>query len=82
MSDKRRRDNEKLGRLLEGIIDTSNPDRKRVYKTAFLKGVFTGVGSVLGATIVIAILLWVLSLFEQVPLVGPLFESLQRTIEQ
>ncbi len=40
-----------------------------------------GLGSVIGATIIIALILWVLSLLEAIPFIGPIAESFQETIE-
>jgi predicted benzoate:H+ symporter BenE len=75
-------DYEALGRQIEAMYEAVNPDRKAVYRTALIKGIFTGVGGVIGATIVVALLLWVLSLFSELPLIGDISESVQTTIEQ
>ncbi|PID44969.1 MAG: hypothetical protein CSB47_10635 [Proteobacteria bacterium] len=42
----------------------------RVVWVNFIAGVFRGLGAVIGASIVIAIIIWLLSLFTQMPLVG------------
>lgn len=57
-------------------------DRKKIYKINFFRGIFFGVGSVLGGTIVIALLVWVLSLFVNLPVIGDTFKDAQNTIEQ
>lgn len=72
---------EEMGRQLEALYDTVNPARRVFYRAAFLKGVLGGVGGVIGATVVIAILIWLLSLFNDVPLVGNFIEAIQRTLE-
>lgn len=74
-------DYEQLGRALESIVVTGYFDKKRVLKMAFYRGIFTGLGSIIGATIVVALLLWVLSLFESVPFIGPIFENIEGTID-
>lgn len=76
------KDYEKMGRMIESMYDAVNPNRKALYRTAFLKGIATGVGGVIGATVVIALVLWLLSLFTEVPLIGGFVESLQNTLEQ
>ncbi len=48
----------------------------------FVRGVFTGLGGVVGATLVLALLLWILSFFQEIPLIGPLFESIPQTVNQ
>lgn len=57
-------------------------DRKRIYKINFFRGIFFGVGSVLGGTLVIAILVWLVSLFVNLPVIGDTFRGVQDTIEQ
>lgn len=73
--------NEQLGQMLRNIYESSYIDRGTMYKMSFLKGVVTGLGGVVGATIVVALLLWVLNFFDEVPLIGPLTEKLQDTVD-
>lgn len=76
-----KRDYEQVGRAVEAIFVSGHYDKFRLYRMSFARGVFQGLGSVIGATIVIAILLWVLSLLEALPLIGDLFEAAQETVE-
>lgn len=78
---KTRKDYEQLGRMIETIFQTEYLERKQMYKMSFLKGLVTGLGGVLGATIVVALLLWILSVFNHVPFVGPIFDNVQDTIK-
>lgn len=48
--------------LLEQLYDDHYTNRWRIYKINFVRGIFFGFGSVLGATIVVSLLIWVLSL--------------------
>lgn len=81
--DKKRSDEyEVIGKLVVDLYDAVNPARATLYKTAFLKGVLSGVGGVVGATVVIALLLWVLSLLGDIPFIGDLSDSVEKTIEQ
>ncbi len=75
------RDYEQLGRMLANIYDSGYIDRNQMYKMSFLKGLVGGLGGVIGATIVVALLIWLLSLFNDVPLIGRLVDNLQNTIE-
>ncbi len=73
-------DYEALGKQVAALYDAINPDRKGLYRTALLKGVATGLGSVIGATVVIAIVAWFLSLAGSVPFIGPITDNVQNTI--
>lgn len=76
------KDYEAMGRQIEALYDSVNPERTTFYKAAFLKGILTGVGGVIGATVVIALLLWVLTLFGDVPLIGDFIDMIRQTIEK
>ncbi len=72
---------EEMGRQIEALYNSVNPSKRVFYRMAFLKGVLGGVGGVIGATVVIALLIWVLSLFGDVPLIGNFVDAIRRTIE-
>lgn len=72
---------EQMGRDLETLYLNINPNRSTFYKAAFLRGILGGVGGVIGATVVIALLLWLLSFFNNVPLIGDFVDAIRRTIE-
>ena len=76
-----KRDYEELGRRLENIYITGYVSRKEMLKMSFLKGVATGLGGVVGATIVVGLLVWTLSLFDTIPLVGPLVENFESSVD-
>lgn len=69
-------------RLTDLLIRAEHIDKRSFYLQSFLRGVVTGAGGVLGATVLIAILLWLLSLFDTVPLIGPFIENTRDTIQQ
>lgn len=75
-------DYEQLGRALESIIETGFVDKAKVYKMSFVKGVLGGFGGVIGATLVVTLLLWILSLFHEVPFVNRLTDNVRNTINQ
>jgi uncharacterized membrane protein YfcA len=72
---------ENLGRMVATIYESGYLDKKQTLKMSFLKGLLGGLGGVIGATIVVALLLWVLSLFKDVPLVGRFTNNVQNTIQ-
>lgn len=73
---------EQLGQMLTNIYESGYIDRNQAYKMSFIKGLIAGLGGVLGATIVVAILLWILTLFSSVPFVGRFTENTRNTIDQ
>lgn len=75
------RDYEQLGRMLTNIYETGYIDRNQMYKMSFAKGVLAGLGGVIGATIVVAALLWLLSFLENVPLLDAVVNNIQNTVE-
>jgi hypothetical protein len=72
---------EALGKQVAALYDHLNPDRGGLYRTAFLKGIVTGVGGVMGATLVVAMLAWLLSIFGQVPFIGPISDNVRNTLQ-
>lgn len=72
---------EQLGRMMQNIYESGYIDKNTFYKMSFIKGVLTGLGGVVGATLVLGLLIWILSLFDQTPIIGPLFDNLQNTID-
>lgn len=78
----KKRENDSKRVVLEEIFNDIYHDRKRIYKINFIRGVLFGIGSAIGGSIAIALIVWVLSLFVNTPLIGNLFENAQHTIEQ
>ncbi len=62
--DKATENNENTARknVIEELFYDFNASRAQIYKMNFFRGIFFGLGSVLGGTIVVALLIWVLSL--------------------
>lgn len=69
---------EELGKKLIAFYESGYVDKKQAIGFSFLKGVAGGFGAFLGGTILIALLLWILSLFDQVPLI----DTIRSTIAQ
>lgn len=61
-------DNERGAResVLEDLFNDFNRNRFTIYKFNFFRGIFFGLGSVIGGTIVIALLIWIFSLLGHV----------------
>jgi len=53
--------------IIEDLFYDFHKSRRQVYFMNFTRGVFFGVGSVVGGTIVVAIVLWLMSLLVDIP---------------
>lgn len=76
-------DNERGSRLalIEDLFYDFNRNRVEVYKMNFIRGIFFGFGSILGGTVVIALLAWVLSFFVEIPGIGDSIQQVQESIQ-
>ncbi len=62
------------------LYEMNYKNRKRMYFFTFGKGVMQGFGIFLGGTILVAVLLYSLSFFEQVPLLSPVIEKINAVL--
>lgn len=76
-------DNERGARedFLENLFHDFHRNRAQVYQMNFVRGIFFGLGSVLGGTVLIALLAWILSLFVNIPGIGGPIEQVQQSIQ-
>lgn len=68
--------------MLEELFHDLYRNRIRIYKVNFARGIFFGAGSALGGTLVLALIVWILSLFVNLPVIGEVFENAQHSIER
>ncbi|HZM64654.1 MAG TPA: DUF5665 domain-containing protein [Candidatus Saccharimonadales bacterium] len=78
LSDKQRIE---FAKQLEYFYEISHPSWRRVLTFSFLKGLATGFGVFLGGTIIIALLLWVLSLLGHVPFLNDIADSARESLQ-
>lgn len=76
------RNHDDIAKALEILFASKYIDKKKLYFQNFLRGIAFSIGGIIGATLVITLLVWILSLFDSTPLVGPLIENTRQTIEQ
>lgn len=70
-----------VARALEILFASGYISRSRLYIENFMRGMFFALGGLIGVTVGLAITLWILSLFDQVPLIGPVIESISDQIK-
>ena len=77
--------NEKGARhqLLEELFNDFNSSRRQVYWINFTRGIFFGFGTILGGTLLVALMVWILGQFVGFPYVGEfirhIIEAMQST---
>lgn len=67
--------------LLEDLFYDFNRNRVQIYKMNFFRGIFFGLGSVLGGTVVVLLIVWTLSFFVNIPGIGHSVEQVQQTLQ-
>ncbi|OYX43208.1 hypothetical protein B7Y94_02050 [Candidatus Saccharibacteria bacterium 32-49-12] len=78
-------DSEKSARrnLLEELFNDFHSSRHQVYLMNFFRGLFFGFGSVLGATILVALVVWLLGQFGDIfPPLADFVNNLIETMQQ
>ena len=73
------KDEERANRALKEFIRYSSSPWRIVW-TNFTAGVFRGLGAIIGASFFIALIVWLLTLFVDVPLVGEYAAEVKDTV--
>lgn len=71
-----------FAKQIELLYEAAHVSTKKIFGMALLKGIGTGLGVFLGGTLVVALLLWLLSLGSNLPFVGKISESAENSIQQ
>ena len=69
-------------KALEVLFASSYIDKKKLYWENFIRGLTFSIGGIIGATVGIALILWALSFFNEIPFLGGVTKSVQETINQ
>lgn len=79
--DRVKKDNENGARMavIEDLFNDFHRNRHQVYFFNFVRGIFFGLGSALGATVVLALLIGLLSVFTDIP--GGIGDFVQQIID-
>ena len=84
IKDKLKEDNEQGARraVLEDLFYDFHKSRAQVYKMNFVRGIFLGFGTVIGGTLVIALIVWILTLLVDIPGgIGDFIQNIVNTIQ-
>lgn len=70
------KDYEKIGRMMVEIVGTNYSNKLRFFGFSFMRGVVYGLGIFIGGTIIVAIVIWLLTTFNDAPVIGPILDKL------
>jgi len=70
---------QKIGSDMMNFFEYGYKDKKKMMYTSFLKGLATGFGVFLGGTVLIVLLIWVLSFFDNLPVLEHLYRTLNNS---
>ncbi|MCA9349335.1 hypothetical protein KC878_04330, partial [Candidatus Saccharibacteria bacterium] len=65
---------------LQKIIESGLVSYKSIFKVNFLRGLSFGFGSVLGATVLVALVAWILSWFNNMWILGGLIDAIRNSL--
>lgn len=84
VAEKIKSDNERGARqaVIEDLFYDLHRSRAQIYWMNFVRGIFFGLGSVLGGTVLIALVVWLLSFAVDWPWVGDTVEQVQNSLQQ
>ncbi|HVI69400.1 MAG TPA: DUF5665 domain-containing protein [Magnetospirillaceae bacterium] len=66
--------------FLDDLFENYYSRRREIYFMNLVRGIFFGFGSVIGGTIVVALLLWLLSALHFVPFLDGIINSVQESL--
>jgi hypothetical protein len=67
--------------LIEELFYDFNRSRWQVYWMNFTRGIFFGFGTLLGGTVLVALLVWILGQFVGFPYVGQYFRHIMEAVQ-
>ncbi len=65
-----------LGKMMEDLYLSETIEPKRLLWFSFIRGLAYGLGIFLAGTVVVALIISILGLFDDVPLIGPLVQKI------
>jgi hypothetical protein len=77
---KKERELVRLGKMLRDFAELGVVSRKELLWVSFLRGIAQGFGAIIGGTILIALFVWILGLFNEVPFLGEAADVITDTV--
>jgi len=65
--------------VLEDLFYDFHTSRAQIYKMNFIRGIFLGFGTVIGGTLVVALIVWILTLLVDIP--GGIGDFIQNIVD-
>lgn len=75
------KDYEQIGRSLERMFEGGYMSHWRVYRINFVRGIFFGLGTFLGGTVMVALLFYILGFFEDLGFLEGFIETIRNTVD-
>ena len=70
---------------MAGVLDELFQDmyerRWEIYKMNFIRGMAFAFGGIIGGTILVVLLIWILSLFNHLPVIGHFVETIRHSLQ-
>lgn len=67
--------------VVEEMFNDLYDDRRNIYVMNFFRGIFFGLGTAIGGTIVVALIIWTLSFFVDLPGIGQTAQDAQERLQ-
>lgn len=70
-----------LGKKLKNFYEMGYISKREAYVFSFFKGVLGGAGAFIGSTLVIALIIWILSIFSEAAIIGEIAKEIQDSLQ-
>lgn len=76
----KKEDIEDVAKAVQTILESGYSSNRQVYKVNFIRGIVFGFGSVLGATVLVGLITWLLSYFDNMWFIGGLIDAVRDSL--
>lgn len=66
---------------LEYLMSAQYISRKKLYFENFVRGIFFSIGSVVGVAVAVTLILWILTLFDNLPFIGDAVDAVEKALQ-